>query len=746
MATSLSETRTATGTATAVLLATTAADGSEPAALQPWREGTLLERAIAQLSRLGVGTVRVITRPEWAHEMPVDATVCAGPDDDLRAIAEIARTGGGSLVVAHADIVAHDTALANVLRRPNQLTAALTTTRTTPALRFAPRVRERGGRLVSAGSPYHSVRRPTGAFLGVVCVSAADRPVVADVAERLAAMSPPAWEAQFERKALRWQPWSGGELHIAAARQDVASLLLTGLVRNGVYVVSAHLNRLFWARPLSEPALARADERIDRINEDRLALDSAVKSNDGFFTTFFVSPYSRFIARWAARRGLTPNQITTASLLLGVVTAAAFATGERWAMIAGAVLLQLSFTLDCVDGQLARYTRAFSKLGAWLDSIFDRTKEYAVFAGLAIGAARTGDGVWLLAGCALALQTVRHMIYVAYRDVQHRADPRQPPIEQPSDRLGAGNALDVEEGDHEAPEPGRPRPERGLGLVRAMARSPALMWPRKMIAFPIGERFAVISLTAALFTPRTTFVVLLAWGGVAAAYTFTGRVLRSLASRHTEGAGALAIYRDDGPLARLLGSDPLSRVHSRGLTPPEPALVLVGVVPLLALIGFGADSVSDPVAGAAIAWAVLWGGAASGVPPHGRLRWAVLPVLRASEYAALLWLAALAGDDAFPAAFALLAALAFRHYDLVYRMRLRGTTPPRCVGALGLGWDGRLIGGYVLLVAGALTAGFFAAAAVFGAVFLAEAVSVWIGFGRRAEEPLEFEDEEDEGV
>jgi hypothetical protein len=52
----------------------------------------------------------------------------------------------------------------------------------------------------------------------------------------------------------------------------------------------------------------------------------------------------------------------------------------------------------------------------------------------------------------------------------------------------------------------------------------------------------------------------------------------------------------------------------------------------------------------------------------------------------------------------------------------------------------------VLLVAGALTAGFFAAAAVFGAVFVAEAVSVWIGFGRRAEEPLEFEDEEDEGV
>ena len=42
--------------------------------------------------------------------------------------------------------------------------------------------------------------------------------------------------------------------------------------------------------------------------------------------------------------------------------------------VAGAVLLQAAFTLDCVDGQLARYTRTFSKLGAWLDSIFDRAR------------------------------------------------------------------------------------------------------------------------------------------------------------------------------------------------------------------------------------------------------------------------------------------------------------------------------------------------------------------------------------
>jgi phosphatidylglycerophosphate synthase len=505
---------------TGLLLATTPADGSDPAALQPWGAGSILERLLAQLARLGVEDVHVVTRPAWERDMeglPVEVHESSTPADDLRTIAEIAREGRDDLVVAHGDVVTHDAALASVVERDG--TAVLTARsgdelvreRRGPPLgagsqdRFAPRVRERRGCVVSAGSPYHSVRQPTGAFLGVMCVAAADRATLARIAEHLATLSPPAWHAAFQSRASGWPA-----CQIAAARQDVISLLVTGLVRDRARVVGAPLQRLFWARPLSADAVAAAAERIEADDEDRLLLDSAVKSDDGFFTTFFVSPYSRFIARWAARRGLTPNQVTTASMLLGLVAAAAFATGDRWALIAGAVVLQISFTLDCVDGQLARYTRTFSPLGAWLDSIFDRAKEYAVFAGLAIGASQTGDDVWLLAGCALALQTVRHMILFGYRDAQERvADPPQPPIEQPSDELGATAA-----GDREP-----------LGRL---SRTPAVEWPRRMIPFPIGERFAVISVTAALFTPRTTFVVLLAWGGVAAAYTFSGRVLRSI--------------------------------------------------------------------------------------------------------------------------------------------------------------------------------------------------------------------------
>jgi phosphatidylglycerophosphate synthase len=250
--------------------------------------------------------------------------------------------------------------------------------------------------------------------------------------------------------------------------------------------------------------------------EEKARLDAAVKATDGFFTTFFVSPYSKYIARWAAHRGLTPNQVTTASLAIGLAAAAAFATGSRTGLVAGAVLLQVAFTADCVDGQLARYTSNFTRLGAWLDSIFDRTKEYAVYAGLAIGAAHHGDPVWLLAGAALTLQTVRHAADFSYLVLEERAAAvvsRRPAV-VPVAAVG--------------PPRGAVPPRGTLAAWRRLDATPGVAWVKRLLVFPIGERFATISITAALFTPRTTFVVVLAWGGFAALYSLAGRLLRSL--------------------------------------------------------------------------------------------------------------------------------------------------------------------------------------------------------------------------
>jgi hypothetical protein len=106
----------------------------------------------------------------------------------------------------------------------------------------------------------------------------------------------------------------------------------------------------------------------------------------------------------------------------------------------------------------------------------------------------------------------------------------QTPIEQPLDHAGAAaerRRLAREAGQAVAPAK-RPLATRILLAWQRLDRARALRWVKRMAAFPIGERFAVISITAALFTARETFVAVLAWGGLAILYTQTGRVLRSL--------------------------------------------------------------------------------------------------------------------------------------------------------------------------------------------------------------------------
>jgi hypothetical protein len=161
--------------------------------------------------------------------------------------------------------------------------------------------------------------------------------------------------------------------------------------------------------------------------------------------------------------------------------------------------------------------------------------------------------VWTLACCALILQAVRHMSDFAYGAGQQQiiGSTAQPPLEQTRDiwaasvearraarqrAIEAGEAAGTpfeEQAEPEVALTPAQRVRRGLRLVlklwHVLDRAEPLRWVKRMIMFPIGERFAVVSLTAALFTPRVTFIVLLAWGGFAAAYVTLGRLLRTFA-------------------------------------------------------------------------------------------------------------------------------------------------------------------------------------------------------------------------
>jgi hypothetical protein len=200
----------------------------------------------------------------------------------------------------------------------------------------------------------------------------------------------------------------------------------------------------------------------------------------------------------------------------------------------------------------------------------------------------------------------------------------------------------------------------------------------------------------------------------------------------------ISVYRDDGPVARVIG-----RELGRELPLPAAAIVLAGLLPLLVVAIVGGSEVSNVGAAVVLAWILLTVGASSGAHDAPRIAWAATPLARLTEYVGLIWIAALHGASAYPAVYTVLAALAFRHYDLVYRLRHRGVVPARWVSALSLGWDGRLLLAYLLLLLGALPAGFYAMAIVLGVAFVGEAVYGWVVIGR-VEQPLDDEDEGDE--
>ncbi|MBO3745103.1 CDP-alcohol phosphatidyltransferase family protein [Streptosporangiaceae bacterium NEAU-GS5] len=459
---------------------------------------SLLERLTEQLGTLPVRDLQVVTR---------DGADGGGLADDLRRVAKVARASTSPVAVVAGDVVAHTEALAILLDHPSRSTGALVGDADPGPLR--PPVRVEQGKVAAAGNSFHQVERANGSFCGVLQVGEDHLAGLADVAEELA-------ELAETRRLGR------------AGDTEVADLLLTGLVRSGVPVRAAAVGRLTCDR-VSGPLAADATlKRLAAVDEKRARLASAVKTGDGFFATFFVSSWSPLLVRLAARLRLTPNAVTGISLGMAVIAAAWFADGTRGGLIIGAAALYLSFVLDCVDGQLARYTRRFSPLGAWLDAIFDRAKEYAVYIGLALGysiGSLTGptgpDDIWALAVAALILQSLRHMIDFSYAGAV-------------ADAARSGAAWVREPAELSIPEDDPSRATAGTGgstvvrMSRRLDRGGVTRWLKKAIVLPIGERMALISITAAVFNARVTFLALLGWGAVAALYTLTGRIARSL--------------------------------------------------------------------------------------------------------------------------------------------------------------------------------------------------------------------------
>ena len=218
------------------------------------------------------------------------------------------------------------------------------------------------------------------------------------------------------------------------------------------------------------------------------------------------------------------------SIGLGVLAAVWFSAGSRAGMILGAALLFAAFLLDDVDGQLARYLRSETAFGAWLDAVGGRLVEFAVYAGLAAGAVVSrSPSVWELAVAALVLQSLRDMIGFCIRPVTPQlaglgGRPR-PPLGEPADyafSVAAGASLGGGAGLN-----GRPLRRPGLEGLKWPGPLTPLARLVRIVEFQQGERVAVIGVAAIVAGPRMTFIILLAWGLVAACLSVIGGIMRS---------------------------------------------------------------------------------------------------------------------------------------------------------------------------------------------------------------------------
>ncbi len=594
------------------------------------------------------------TRLAGELDAALRAAGASAVESDLRAAVRQAQDEQLPVLICADNLVAHPALLWMLATEPAGRTTALVVPDPHGDLR------EDRGKILPAGDGPGTVH-----YGGAICVAPADLPVLAKVADR--------------------------------------ADLLPALLEAGLVPVATPL-RLLRAELVHDTAeLTRARAEVAAVDEDRARLRMAVKEKDDFFTTYAVSTWSPLITKASARLRLTPSGVTAISVLFAVAAALAFWQASRPAMIAGGILLYLGFVLDCVDGQLARYTRQFGAFGGWLDTMADRAKEYAAYAGLAAGAERIGlPYVWPLAITAIILQTVRHMTdawYGALHD-EAAAHPR------PQAAGGVGARLTA-----------------ASTRVQGEAGS-AAYWLKRIAVFPIGERWALLSVLAIFTNGRIALAGTVLCGLVAMAYTLALRSLRALSMR----VGILdkvdtSRFRDDGLLTRSV----LSRA---GLPAPLAFAALAAVAALALVVAFLSGAVEPPakIALTVVALIVLGAGLPARARHGGPLDWLTPAALRAAEY---LMIAAvgLSGSVPTPIVYLLIFMLTLRHYDLVARME-KGAPAGRAQGD-PLGWDGRVVLLTIAALAGVPAVGLVLLALVVGGTFGVNAIADWRTGGTR---------------
>ena len=112
-----------------------------------------------------------------------------------------------------------------------------------------------------------------------------------------------------------------------------------------------------------------------------------------------IRKFSRPVVAGFSRLPVTPNQITTLSLISGLGSAACFLHSSFQIRLLGALLFVICYILDNCDGEVARIKQLSSNFGKYYDTFVDWVIHTVLFLALGYSNYRDGDDVlWLWLG------------------------------------------------------------------------------------------------------------------------------------------------------------------------------------------------------------------------------------------------------------------------------------------------------------------------------------------------------------
>lgn len=143
--------------------------------------------------------------------------------------------------------------------------------------------------------------------------------------------------------------------------------------------------------------------RFQRLKEEyRGSLKS--RDTEEWFDLIFYRPIGFTWAVIARKLGIHPNVITIASIFIGIGAGVAFYYSDFWINLIGVILLMWANSYDSADGQLARMTKQYSRLGRILDGVSSDLWFVAIYIAICLRENHTSDffmthkwAIWVLA-------------------------------------------------------------------------------------------------------------------------------------------------------------------------------------------------------------------------------------------------------------------------------------------------------------------------------------------------------------